>query len=113
MSHIVGDICARTRTCSGVSVIERLPFLWPPMPWRFFAFLASAYSQRNIRPKNALWTMELGGSDAGGGCGGSSRGVVMKSKLRAALAAAWTALICMAVLGTIPARADTTYFALS
>src|SRR5262249_15880885 len=33
----------------------------------------------------------------------------MKSKLSAALAAAWTALICMAVLGT-PARADTTYY---
>src|SRR5215831_12944549 len=39
MSHIAGDICARSRTCSGVSVIERLPFLW-----RFFAFLACVYS---------------------------------------------------------------------
>jgi hypothetical protein len=34
----------------------------------------------------------------------------MKSKLSAALAATWTALIGMAVVATTPARADTTYY---
>jgi hypothetical protein len=34
----------------------------------------------------------------------------MKSKLSAALVATWTALTCVSVVGTIPARADTTYY---
>jgi len=39
------------------------------------------------------------------------RGVIaMKSKLSAALVATWTALTYVSVVGTIPARADTTYY---
>src|SRR5215510_1131869 len=71
MSHIAGDICARSRTCSGVSVIERLPFLWPDAlaVLRLLGLRVLINAQRSIRPKNALWTIRLCKSDAG--CGGS------------------------------------------
>src|SRR5262249_47675869 len=66
MSHIAGDICARSRTCSGVSVIERLPFLWPDAlaVLRLLGLRVLINAQRSIRPKNALWTRGLCKSDA-------------------------------------------------
>jgi hypothetical protein len=50
--------------------------------------------------------------DARGGCGGFvAKGVqTMRYSLKNLVVAAWTALTCLALLGALPASADTTYY---
>src|SRR5262245_29038989 len=89
MSHIAEDIWARSRTCSGVSVIERLPFLWPDA-WRFFAFLASVYSlTRRSQRRGAVLFDDFDsvqdttiGTITGGFVKGPASGVFRPTKIR-------------------------------